>query len=232
MTGHAARFAEQLRNGSSDMPLRSSTFYVMVAGSGAPGTGTPFVLYTDRNKGTIASSTGQVTADSGGTVGFYYDGGLFDLYLSGSLFLTDAGVNDAADIGTQGGGTELAATTIATTGTASLTTSFVDIAGMSVAPTIGSRGIYVDVIGSFGSVTVKTLLIQLYDVTAAAAVCQGNIVTAAGAVGLPFAMRARLAPAAGARSYKVRWGLGSGTDTGAYYGADQSASTGIYVFER
>lgn len=93
MSTYASRYAEQVYNTSTGaLMVAGTSLTLMATGTGAPGTGTYVTTYTDRTKGTVASSVGAVTIAAGSMLTFYADAptsGGVDIYQGGSLLLAD-----------------------------------------------------------------------------------------------------------------------------------------------
>lgn len=108
------------------------------------------------------------------------------------------------------GGAELANTPLSVTATvAAITTGYTDIPGAVVAPVVpsGGRAIYVELDDTIAaSVASISALLQLYDVTAGAAVptTRNLFMPTTANKGTSVFARWRLTPAAGARAYKLQ----------------------------
>lgn len=101
MSTYASRYSEAVINASTGSLLKSTALTLMQTGTGAPGVGTYVTTYTDRTKGSVASSVGAVSTDANGTLAFYADpptSGGVDIYQGGSLLMADVRpVSDAAN---------------------------------------------------------------------------------------------------------------------------------------
>jgi hypothetical protein len=87
-------------------------------------------------------------------------------------------------------------------------TTMVDATGLSVSVQVGSRPVMVEFWTGEGRTTDtvdKRIIVELYDTTASAALAFGIVTCPVSDSGSDLSIRARLTPAVGARSYKVRF---------------------------
>lgn len=87
---------------------------------------------------------------------------------------------------------------------ASVTSAYSDITGLAISPTIGSKGVVLQLrIPMLQGIGAATYLASVYDVTAAAPIGGCSVTLTAGGFG-DIALDVPVSPAAGARNYKAQ----------------------------
>lgn len=184
------------------------------------------------------------TPSSAGTI-WAYNGVIYGRLTTGtdSTFTRANWVELGTDPTVVGGGELASAPLSSTASMAATTTTWVDVTGLAVSPVIPSsgRGIYVDVQGGMTvSVAAVSPIFRLFDVTtnAVALGVSGSALGVIGATcgvinkGYPLVGRWRLAPTAGARTYKVQVQSVGANATVSVLGEDLNFESGIYVTAR